>query len=277
MSLAHLLPLALAWIQICPTQQQSAFLRGVARQPNDTVTESRIVTSRALTEKSCADTHAWTNGWSRCWYIEDKHEWDGCTPTGWTCEGYRNRGWCIDGQLIGPSLEFGSGYRGNYPELNCCECGAKLAPTPVDGTIRTKLAFVTHPDKCLDVYHHIDRNGNNIQVWDCHDGDSQDFLIPEFGYGPIRWARDPTKCLDVDTFWNPLGDNLQLWTCDVPGRDYDFSSPDNASRIDWARHNNRCLHVKNGNFQNGNNIQISDCDDTNDDQLFNATAWLGED
>lgn len=48
-------------------------------------------------------------------------EADGCTSSGWTCEGYEKRGWCRDGYRTTGNYAFGAGLK--YPEKNCCACG----------------------------------------------------------------------------------------------------------------------------------------------------------
>merc|ERR1712216_598721 len=69
----------------------------------------------------CEDANDWTNGYSDCWNKEHKGYSDGCTPSGWTCDGYVKQGWCQDGQRKVGSWAFGHGLK--YPERNCCACG----------------------------------------------------------------------------------------------------------------------------------------------------------
>jgi len=67
----------------------------------------------------CQDTAEWSNGFN-C-RAEGHGSLNGCSSSGWTCEGYRKMGWCRDGKRLVGDWAFGSGL--NRPEANCCECG----------------------------------------------------------------------------------------------------------------------------------------------------------
>merc|ERR1719410_2099902 len=73
------------------------------------------------------------------------------------------------------------------------------APTSIRGPDKTSIGWATHPNKCLDVSAGENRDGTNIQLWDCtKDGvhENMQFLMPASGNGLIRWAKHPTKCHD---------------------------------------------------------------------------------
>jgi hypothetical protein len=72
-----------------------------------------------LPSMTCQDTAEWTNGFN-C-RGEGYGSAQGCSSSGWTCEGYRYRGWCRDGKRLVGEWAFGSNL--NRPEMNCCECG----------------------------------------------------------------------------------------------------------------------------------------------------------
>jgi len=80
---------------------------------------------------TCVDTLDWSNLWSGCaWQPEGKNE-SLCRPTpgaswpstaGWTCEYYRAKGLCKNGEIT-----FASGEIHNFPEMNCCGCAKPVA------------------------------------------------------------------------------------------------------------------------------------------------------
>lgn len=62
------------------------------------------------------------------------------------------------------------------------------------------IFWVAHPDKCFDVAHGSEDNGNHIILWDCtKENTNQHFVVPSgaVAVGPIRWAAHPSKCLGV--------------------------------------------------------------------------------
>eukprot|EP00928_Gymnodinium_smaydae_P099476 TRINITY_DN9506_c0_g1_i1.p2 TRINITY_DN9506_c0_g1~~TRINITY_DN9506_c0_g1_i1.p2 ORF type:complete len:174 (-),score=31.66 TRINITY_DN9506_c0_g1_i1:72-593(-) len=77
----------------------------------------------------------WTNGFLGC-AAEGFGTQHGCTPQGWTCEGYEIRGWCKDGQKTTGSFAFGKDM--NYPERNCCACGGGTVGTCRPWTVRRR-------------------------------------------------------------------------------------------------------------------------------------------
>jgi len=47
---------------------------------------------------------------------------EGCSQRGWTCEAYRQKGWCYGGS-VAPCFEEMAGEAHGRPEQNCCICG----------------------------------------------------------------------------------------------------------------------------------------------------------
>ncbi len=78
-----------------------------------------------------------------------------------------------------------------------------------DATNRIK--FFKNDNKCLDLkdgVHWV--NGQPVQVWDCHGGDSQKWeLWPD---RTIRFKLDKTKCLDASSGVN-AGSQIKIWNC----------------------------------------------------------------
>merc|ERR1719499_1500331 len=85
------------------------------------------------------------------------------------------------------------------------------------------IQWVANPSKCLDVFEGDTFNGENIQLWDCVQGNpNQRFAAPTES-GQIRWATRPTKCLDVFDGDTSNGNNVQIWDCDSgPNQQFTF-------------------------------------------------------
>ncbi|CAK0818290.1 unnamed protein product [Prorocentrum cordatum] len=92
----------------------------------------------------CKDTPGWADGWSACAYdheygknssrcaLTPGAEWP--SARGWTCEHYRNMGWCSKGQPIAHHVPALNAPALQYPGQHCCACGGGNISTecPVD-------------------------------------------------------------------------------------------------------------------------------------------------
>lgn len=128
------------------------------------------------------------------------------------------------------------------------------------------IRWATHPDKCLDVSGGVNRDGTNIQLWDCVDNgehENMKFLMPLSGRmtGRIHWAKHPDKCLDVSAGNTGNGANLQIWTCTSIHEhpNMRFTLPQTQGPIKWSTHPNKCIDVSRGRTVTGTNIQMWDC------------------
>lgn len=138
------------------------------------------------------------------------------------------------------------------------KCGGTLRPLAI--------RWATHPDKCLDVSGGMNKDGTNVQLWDCvNDGEHENmqFLMPPSGTGRIHWAKHPTKCLDVSAGNTNNGANLQIWSCKNMDEhpNMRFLLPAEQGPIRWATHRNKCIDVAGGETRTGTNIQMWDCHD----------------
>jgi hypothetical protein len=109
-------------------------------------------TSEGSLSENCTDTADWNNGYWRCWSSEGKRYADGCTPQGWTCEGYSIQGWCRNGEQV-PQWESGVYAFGptlNYPERNCCECGGGRVQGPEGYTVSPVNCYGGHGADDID-------------------------------------------------------------------------------------------------------------------------------
>mmetsp|Transcript_42879 Transcript_42879/g.133570 ORF Transcript_42879/g.133570 Transcript_42879/m.133570 type:complete len:357 (+) Transcript_42879:107-1177(+) len=125
------------------------------------------------------------------------------------------------------------------------------------GTRPTKLRWLAHPMKCLDVAG--TSSGAGLQVWDC-DQDypyQQEFYVPADGTtGRIKWAQNPELCLDA-----PGGVDLQFWYCDKAPAEHMLwtVSPDGKGRIHVAADPKLCVDVPGEHLQNGWKLQVWPC------------------
>eukprot|EP00930_Biecheleria_cincta_P030013 TRINITY_DN20829_c0_g2_i1.p1 TRINITY_DN20829_c0_g2~~TRINITY_DN20829_c0_g2_i1.p1 ORF type:complete len:390 (+),score=29.78 TRINITY_DN20829_c0_g2_i1:42-1172(+) len=92
-------------------------------------------TDTAAALETCKDTPGWHNAWSGCAWQPGGKNASWCMPSpgaewpatiGWTCEYYRQKGLCVDGELRDPGWTSGSMH--NYPERNCCGCQKPKIP-----------------------------------------------------------------------------------------------------------------------------------------------------
>jgi len=148
---------------------------------------------------------------------------------------------------------------GNSAADASSKCGGTLRPLAI--------RWATHPDKCLDVNGGVNRDGTNVQLWDCvsnGEHENMQFLVPPSGNGRIHWAKHPTKCLDVSGGDTNNGANLQIWSCNSMDENpnMQFLLPSEQGYIRWATHRNKCLDVTDGATVTGTNIQMWDCDDS---------------
>jgi len=145
------------------------------------------------------------------------------------------------------------------------------------GTLRPQaIRWATHPDKCLDIAGGANRDGTNIQLWDCvsnGEHENMQFLVPLSGTGRIQWAKHPTKCLDVSAGNTNNGANLQIWSCKSADENpnMQFLVPSEQGPIRWATHRNKCIHVSGGGTKTGTNIQMWDCDDNGENPNMKFT------
>jgi len=144
------------------------------------------------------------------------------------------------------------------------KCGGTLQPVAI--------RWSTHPDKCLDIAGGRNKDGTNVQLWDCPKGthENMQFLIPPTGVGRIQWAKHPTKCLDVRRGETNNGANLQIWSCTTSDENpnMQFVFPSVQGPIVWATHKSKCVDVGGGRTRTGTNIQMWDCHDGGNQQFI---------
>ncbi|WP_227002138.1 RICIN domain-containing protein [Aeromonas schubertii] len=102
--------------------------------------------------------------------------------------------------------------------------------------------------KCLDIAGGI-RNGNRLQLWDCHGGDNQRFRLDG------DWVRIGDKCLDVSGNDRDPGARVIAWDCH------------GGSNQQWrwergrlvSRSSGLCLDVERGRSESGTPVLLWTC------------------
>lgn len=118
--------------------------------------------------------------------------------------------------------------------------------------------------KCIDDYRGETSKGTNIQLYNCHGLEPQQWLIDGSAF---RFVKDMNKCIDLTQSNTANGTNIQLWDCngtDAQNWIYDMD----AKVIRSSIHFDKCLDLTQSNTANGTNIQLYDCNGTN------AQKWL---
>lgn len=123
------------------------------------------------------------------------------------------------------------------------------------GTAAIRLA-AEKQTKCIDNREAVTANGNNIQLWDCHDSPAQNWILDGLA---IRSGIDANKCLDLDHSNYNNGGNVQLWDCNnTEAQKWIYEG---TTRLFRLKHNQmKCLDLDMPEFPyNGTNVQLWDC------------------
>lgn len=111
---------------------------------------------------------------------------------------------------------------------------------------------------CLDPVDYARRGrGNVIQLWNCTPEDTQDWIIPKNGVGPIYHKRTGL-CLDAKDYGKQgAGTPIQLWDCTKePSQVWKRV----GKKILWGGGQNLCLDPKDyGRQGRGTPIQLWNC------------------
>lgn len=77
------------------------------------------------------------------------------------------------------------------------------------------LVYLPHTSKCVDLLGGNATNGNQLGLWDCNGGDSQQWgFDPEWGtiYLATSAASDATKCVQTRGIVHAT---IEIWDCNV--------------------------------------------------------------
>ena len=115
--------------------------------------------------------------------------------------------------------------------------------------------------KCVDLPANESKNGNQIQLWDCHGGDAQKFkYIPstlEIKHLPSN------KCVDLHSNIRDNGNKIQLWDCHG-GDNQKWKHEGNLIKLN---NTNKCIDIPWGDLKSGNKLQLWDCNNTQAQQF----------
>ncbi len=109
--------------------------------------------------------------------------------------------------------------------------------------------------RCLDIAWGSSDNGANLQIYDCHGGDAQQFALQDLGngYALMRNVRSG-KCLDVSNFSTANGANVVQWDCHG-GTNQQFQAVNSGGQVHFINRNSgKALDVANFGTANGSNI-----------------------
>ena len=105
-------------------------------------------------------------------------------------------------------------------------------------------------------------DGNNIHLWDCSEGPSENktwHYDARTGY--IRAKSNPAMCLHKqDDGWEN-GNNIHLWPCNQgpeENKSWDINPPRSTFHIVPAYNQSKCLHKQDAGWGDGNNIHLWD-------------------
>lgn len=144
--------------------------------------------------------------------------------------------------------------------LGACDGGPSVSTTStVTQEIQQGQVYTlsnVHADRCLDVAGRSTENGANIQLWDCHDGQNQQFVFEPAasGYSVIRSVHSQ-KCLDVWAWSSEPGANIAQYDCHG-GENQQFAVQDVSNGVVRivSRLSGQALDAWEWGAENGTNI-----------------------
>jgi hypothetical protein len=154
--------------------------------------------------------------------------------------------------------------------LNCHESGGAWEHGMVIGSQRFKNKDVltirpsSAPDMCFNADGNYLGNGDNIQLWPCHDDHAVSGAaindMWQFGNKGkrIRLNANWRKCIAVREGKLEKGQDLILWDClDEDGQRFEYHSDDETFRPRQAQH--LCVDVSGGKFDSKARIILWEC------------------
>jgi hypothetical protein len=77
----------------------------------------------------------------------------------------------------------------------------------------SKQLIFQHSGKCVDVEGGADKNGTQIQQWDCDKDNWNQKFTYDGAIQAYRWATNPNRCIDIDSNNRANGGRIQLHDC----------------------------------------------------------------
>ncbi|MCL6388895.1 hypothetical protein EXT55_22285, partial [Pectobacterium carotovorum subsp. carotovorum] len=125
-----------------------------------------------------------------------------------------------------------------------------------------------HPNgnwrKCLNVKDGKFWNGAPVEILDCNNSPSQNWMINN-GNTRVQVAGQ-NYCLDAGSEWPQVGTKLKIWQCfdNIPAQSWFYTDD---KRIALAGRG-QCVDLTNGDTCNGNQVQIWSCTPYNVNQVW---------
>ena len=136
-----------------------------------------------------------------------------------------------------------------------------------------QIKFAYNTSKCIDDYASYTDNGTNIQTYNCHSANNQQWFFHPMDR-TIRSMLNTGKCLDLSNGNTSNGANIQLWDC-VSGNANQFWLYNGIHKtIHSGKNSDKCFDAANASaYPNSNvNIQLWDCQYANNDQKWVIAA-----
>ncbi len=115
--------------------------------------------------------------------------------------------------------------------------------------------------KCMDVKDWSKDNGATIQIWECHFGDNQIWVLESAGSGYYRIkSKHSGKCLDVKGASKDDKARIQLYSCHgKENQQFKFEIQSDGTYQIKARHSGKCIDVQGASTSNGATLQQYRC------------------
>lgn len=171
-----------------------------------------------------------------------------CTPNGHCFPGYQAHRLCCSGcyHMYDPRKGQSPCYMKCLSEdnteglsINCPPSMFPAPPPPPPPPAAAGTPIQSSTGMCMDLGGGDTSNGALLQMWDCYDGETQQWSFQD---GQLVYMPDPTKCVDLlggdTTNGNPLG----IWDC-YGGDSQQWGFDSNMGTIYLARKIERCDQV----------------------------------
>lgn len=110
--------------------------------------------------------------------------------------------------------------------------------------------------KCLDIRDGGSRDGAEVQIYTCHGGPNQDWVLNQAG--EIRGYGG--KCLDIRGGETLDGTPVQIHSCNSgPNQQWRFTGTPFTTRGEIRGHGDKCLDIRGGTSVDGAPVQIFTC------------------
>ncbi|NDC23253.1 MAG: hypothetical protein EBZ49_03855, partial [Proteobacteria bacterium] len=123
-----------------------------------------------------------------------------------------------------------------------------------------QISLIPNSRKCIDINGNDQRNGTQLQLWDCNDSAAQKFFYDTKNFQiktPLQ-----NKCFDVTNGSRDDGTKIELWDCDPNNQNQKFGYDPSTKNWVWIGgigNTIPCIVPSNNSYNNGTILQIQDC------------------